>query len=416
MSAADGTTARGIGASVLRREDARHLDGRGEFVPDIRLPGIRDAAFLRSPHAHARIKSIRVPPGIKGRVFTAADLPRIQPIRVVTQAAGAKSPPWPPLATDKVRYVGEAIAVCVAPTRGDAEDLANNIQVEYEVLAAPVDAPQVGRGSRHLVHESWGDNLYLERVIEGGDIEAAARAAEITVTREYRMNRQSGAPMEGRAVLAYRDHRLDEVVVYASTQTPHTVRVALGEILGIEQRRIRVVAPDVGGGFGPKARLYPEEIILAALALELDHPVRWIEDRGEHLLTTAHTRGHHYKVTAYANRQGRILGVDAEIVVDAGAYGLWPQGPYHEAGMVARALPGPYTIPNYRAKHTTVATNKAPLGPYRGVGRPGACFAIERTVDEIAHAAGLDPAEVRIANMIPREEMPYVSVSGNCYD
>ena len=245
MSAADGTTARGIGASVLRREDARHLDGRGEFVPDIRLPGIRDVAFLRSPHAHARIKSIRVPPGMKGRIFTAADLPRIQPIRVVTQAAGAKSPPWPPLATDKVRYVGEAIAVCVAPTRGDAEDLANNIEVEYEVLDAAVDAPQVWRGSRHLVHESWGDNLYLERVIEGGDIEAAARAAEITVTREYRMNRQSGAPMEGRAVLAYRDHRLDEVVVYASTQTPHTVRVALGEILGIEQRRIRVVAPDV---------------------------------------------------------------------------------------------------------------------------------------------------------------------------
>src|SRR5437899_2261953 len=300
MSAADGTTARGIGASVLRREDARHLDGRGEFVPDIRLPDIRDVAFLRSPHAHARIKSIRVPPGMKGRIFTAADLPRIQPIRVVTQAAGAKSPPWPPLATDKVRYVGEAIAVCVAPTRGEAEDLAGQIEVEYDVLDAAVDAPQVWRGSRHLVHESWGDNLYLERVIEGGDIEAAARAAELTVTLEYRMHRQSGAPMEGRAVLAYRDHRLDEVVVYASTQTPHTVRVALGEILGIEQRRIRVVAPDVGGGFGPKARLYPEEVILAALALELDHPVRWIEDRSEKLLTCAHTRDHHYKVTASA--------------------------------------------------------------------------------------------------------------------
>jgi len=145
------------------------------------------------------------------------------------------------------------------------------------------------------------------------------------VTREFRMQRQSGAPLECRGVLAYRDYRLDEVVVYASTQTPHTVRVALAEILDIEERRIRVVSPDVGGGFGPKARLYPEEIILAALALELDHPVRWIEDRSEHLLTTAHTRDHHYKVTAYANRQGRILGVDAEIVVDAGAYGLWPQ-------------------------------------------------------------------------------------------
>jgi carbon-monoxide dehydrogenase large subunit len=410
------TTRSGIGASVLRREDARHLDGRGEFVPDIRLPGIRDVAFLRSPHAHARIKSIKVPTGLKGRVFTAADLPCLQPIRVVTQAAGAKSPPWPPLATDKVRYVGEAIAVCVAPTRGEAEDLASQIEVEYEVLDAAIDAPAVWRGSRHLIHESWGDNLYLERTIEGGDIEGAARTAEITVTREYRMNRQSGAPMEGRAVLAYRDHRLDEVVVYASTQTPHTVRVALGEILGIEQRRIRVVAPDVGGGFGPKARLYPEEIILAALALELDHPVRWVEDRTEHLLTCAHTRDHHYKVTAYADRRGKVLGVDAEIIVDAGAYGLWPQGPYQEANMAGRTLPGPYTIPNYRARTYTVATNKTPLGPYRGVGRPGACFAIERTIDEVARAVGRDPAEVRIENMIRSEEMPFASVGGMRYD
>ena len=155
----------------------------------------------------------------------------------------------------------------------------------------------------------------------------------------------------------------------------------------------------MSAAFGPKARLYPEEIILAALALELDHPVRWIEDRGEHLLTTAHTRDHHYKVTAYADRQGRILGVDAEIIVDAGAYGLWPQGPSHEAGMVARALRG-VTIPNYRAKHYTVATNKTPLGPYRGVGRPGACFVIERLIDEIARVTGHEPNEVRLLNLV----------------
>src|SRR5438309_6679984 len=158
---------------------------------------------------------------MRGHVFTAADLPRVKPIRVVSHSTGAKSPPWPPLATDKVRYVGEAIAACIAPTRGEAEDLANSIAVEFEVLEAAVDAPQVWRGSRHLVHESWGDNLYLERDIVGGDIDAAARAAEVTVTREYRMNRQSGAPLEGRAVLVYRDYRLDEIVIYASAQTPH---------------------------------------------------------------------------------------------------------------------------------------------------------------------------------------------------
>ncbi|HTT80868.1 MAG TPA: xanthine dehydrogenase family protein, partial [Stellaceae bacterium] len=377
----------GIGASVLRKEDDRHLRGRGEFVADIRLPGTQHVVFLRSPHAHARIRAISVPAAARGSVFTAADLPGMRPIRIVTQAPGAKSPSWSPLATDKARYVGEAIAACVAPSSAAAADLASGIEIDYEVLDAVVDAPSQMRGGA-LVHEAWGDNLFSDSTLDAGDIAAAARAAAIVVRRDYRMHRQSGAPMEGRGVLAYRDHRLDEVVVYASTQTPHTLRVAIGECLGRELHRIRVVAPDVGGGFGPKARLYPEEIILAALALELDHPVRWIEDRNEHLLTAAHTRDQHHKITAYADRRGRILGIEAEIVVDAGAYGLWPQGPYQEANMAARCLPGPYRIANYRARYATVATNKAPLGPYRGVGRPGACFAIERTIDEVARAAG----------------------------
>jgi aerobic carbon-monoxide dehydrogenase large subunit len=403
---------RGVGASLLRKEDDRHLHGRGQFVADVKLPGTMDVAFVRSPHAHARIRSISVPPEARGRVFTAADLPRIKPIRIAVHPTGAKAPAWPPLATDKVRYVGEAIAACIGPSRGEAEDLAAAVSVEFEVLEAVVDAPRDMHGSRHPVHDHWGDNLYVERVVEGGDIDAAARAAEIVLTRQFRMQRQSGAPLEGRGALAYRDHRLDEVVVYASTQTPHTVRVALGEVLDIDLHRIRVVAPDVGGGFGPKARLYPEEIVLAALALQLDRPLRWVEDRGEHLLTAAHTRDHHYKVTAYADRQGRILGVDAEIIVDAGAYGLWPQGPYQEAAMAARNLPGPYTIPNYRARHFTVATNKAPLGPYRGVGRPGACFAIERMIDEVARAVGREPNEVRALNLVRPEQMPFTTVGG----
>ena len=266
----------GVGASLLRREDERHLHGRSEFVSDIKLPGTMEGAFLRSPHAHARIKAIAVPPEAAGRVFTAADLPALKPVRVATQAAGTKSSAWPPLAIDKVRYVGEAIAACLAPIRGEAEDLAVSVLVEYEVLDAVVDPVGDMHGSPALVHEHWGDNLYLERTTEGGDIEAAARAAEVTVTRRYRMNRQSSAPLEGRAVLAYRDHRLDEVVIYAATQTPHMVRVAIAENLGIDERSVRVVAPDVGGGFASKARLYPEEIILADLALKLNHPVRWV--------------------------------------------------------------------------------------------------------------------------------------------
>ena len=416
MAAAAPKRELGVGASLLRKEDARHLRGRGQFVSDFRLPGTAEVVFLRSPHAHARIRSISVPPEARGHVFTAADLPRMQPIRIVSHATGAKSPAWPPLATDKVRYVGDAIAACVAPTRAEAEDLAAAIAVDFEALDAVVDAPAALLPGSALVHEHWGDNLYIERTVEGGDIAAAARDAAIVVTREYRMNRQSGSSLEGRAVLAYRDHRLDQVVIYASTQTPHTVRVAIAETLGIEERQLRVVAPDIGGGFGPKARLYPEEIILAALALELDHPVRWVEDRTEHLLTTAHSRDHHYKLTAYADRRGRILGIDTDIVVDAGAYGLWPQGPYQEANMAARTLPGPYMIANYRARTFTVATNKAPLGPYRGVGRPGATFAVERTIDEVARALGRDPVEVRVENMIPPGQMPFASVTGMRYD
>ncbi|HEU0216133.1 MAG TPA: xanthine dehydrogenase family protein molybdopterin-binding subunit [Stellaceae bacterium] len=408
-------SSKGIGASLPRKEDWRHLRGRGEFVSDIRMPGIREVVFVRSPHANARIRGISVPPEAKGRVFIAADLPRIKPIRVVNQAPGVRSPEWPPLATIKARYVGEAIAACVGATRAEAEDLAAMVAIDYEPLPAVVDATHQMRGGA-LVHEPWGDNIFLERSIDEGDIEAAAKAADVIVTREFRMNRQSGSPMEGRAVLAYRDHRLDEVVVKASTQTPHTVRVALAQILGLDERQVRVVAPDVGGGFGPKARLYPEETILAALTLELDHPVRWVEDRTEHLTTAAHTRDQRHKVTAYADRNGRILGIDAEIIVDAGAYGLWPQGPYQEANMAARVLPGPYKIPAYRARHFTVATNKAPVGPYRGVGRPAACFSIERTIDEVARAVGRDPVEVRIENMIPRDEMPFTSITGLRYD
>jgi carbon-monoxide dehydrogenase large subunit len=405
----------GIGVSLPRKEDMRHLRGRGQFVSDIRIPDTKEVVFVRSPHANARIRGITIAPEARGHVFTAADLPRMKPIRIVTQAVGARSPDWAPLATEKARYVGEAIAACVAPTRAEAEDLAAMVTVDFEPLDAVVDAPRQMRGGA-LVHEHWGDNIFMDRSIAGGDIEAAARAADIVVTREYRMNRQSGSPMEGRAVLAYRDWRLDEVVVQASTQTPHTMRVALAEILGLDERQIRVVAPDVGGGFGPKARLYPEEIILAALTLELEHPVRWIEDRTEHLLTAAHTRDQHHKVTAYADKQGRILGVDAEVVVDAGAYGLWPQGPYMEANMAARVLPGPYKIANYRARFVTVATNKAPVGPYRGVGRPAACFSIERTIDEVARAVGRDPLDVRIENMIPAAEMPFTSITGMRYD
>jgi len=392
MTRAVANTTSGVGASLLRKEDARHLRGRGQFVSDVQLPHTQDVAFVRSPHAHARIRGIAVAPNAGGRIFTARDLPRLAEMRAVPQVAGFKVSGYPPLATQKVRYVGEAIAACIAPTRAEAEDLANTVRVDFEVLPAVIDAAAAVTVAPSLVHENWANNLFIERVFQDGDIDEVARAADVVVRRNYRMHRHVAVPLEGRAVLAYRDHRLDELVVYTSTQVPHIIRLGLSEVLGLEERRIRVIAPDVGGGFGSKARLSPEEAVLAALALEVDHPVRWVEDRGEHFLASTHTRDHRYRVAAYADKRGRVLGIDVELIVDGGAYAMWPNGPFLETGMAARNLPGPYDIRHYRVKTYTVATNKSPIGPYRGVGRPGACFAIQRTIDEVARAVGRDPA------------------------
>jgi carbon-monoxide dehydrogenase large subunit len=406
----------GVGASLRRKEDARHLYGRGQFVADVKLANTQDVAFVRSPHAHARIKGVTLPADADGRIFTARDLPRLKEMRAVPQVAGFRVSGYPPLATQKVRYVGEPIAACIAATRAEAEDLAGSVQVDFEVLPAVIDAAAALTKSPGLVHESWGNNLFIERVFQGGDIETAAGAADVVVRREYRMHRQVAVPLEGRAVLAHRDHRLDQLVVYTSTQVPHIIRLGLAEVLGLEERCIRVIAPDVGGGFGSKARLSPEEAAVAALALAVDHPVRWVEDRGEHFLASTHTRDHAYRVTAYADRRGRVLGIDVELIVDSGAYAMWPNGPFLETGMAARNLPGPYDIRNYRVKTYTVATNKAPIGPYRGVGRPGACFAIERTIDEVARAVGRDPVDVRMENMVTAAQMPYTTIANLKFD
>jgi carbon-monoxide dehydrogenase large subunit len=411
----DGKTGMGVGASLLRKEDARHLHGRGQFVADLRLPGTQDVAFVRSPHAHARIRSIAVPPEAAGLVFTAANL-SMKPMRAVPQLTGFRVSDYPPLAIGKVRFVGEIVAACIAPTRAEAEDLAATVEVEYEPLPPVMDAAAAVLASPSLLHETWPDNVFIERVMQGGDVDAVARTAAIVVKRDYRMNRQSGVPLEGRAALAYMDHRLDELVIYDSTQVPHTLRLGFAEMLGIDERRIRVVAPDVGGGFGTKARMSAEELTVAALGLVLDHPVRWVEDRSEHLLTAIHTRDHLYRMTGYADRNGRILALDCDLIVDAGAYALWPNGPFLETGMAGRNLPGPYDIRNWRVRTYTVATNKPAIGPYRGVGRPGACFATERTIDEVARAIGRDPLEVRLENMVRPEQMPYTTIANMVFD
>ncbi len=406
----------GVGARLLRKEDDRHLHGKGQFVADLKFPGTQEVAFLRSPHAHARIKAVHIPEELQGLAYTAADFPHLADMRAIPQVNGFKVAGYPAFAKDKVRFVGEIIAACLAPSRAEAEDLVSQIEVEYEVLPPIVKPRDFLHKPPSLLHESWPNNIFIDRVFEGGDVDDIKKKADVVVERSYKMNRQVAVPMEGRAVLSYRDQRLDELVVYDSTQVPHIIRLGLCEVLGIEERVIRVIAPDVGGGFGSKARLLPEEVIVPALANLLHHPVRWVEDRAEHFLSSTHARDHDYKVTAYADKNGKILALDAELIVDAGAYALWPNGPFLETGMAARNIPGPYDVRHWRVRTYTAATNKAPIGPYRGVGRPGACFAIERTIDEVARAVGRDPFEVRLENLVKPGQMPYLTIANLQFD
>ena len=406
----------GVGASLNRKEDARHLAGRGQFVADLEIPGTFDAAFVRSPHAHARIGGIVKPPGAEERVFTAADLPEMAPVRVVPEIPGFRGSDYPPLAVGKVRFVGEPVAICIAASRAEAEDLADATAVAYEELPAVVDAVAALAPGAAILHEGWPDNRFVTTTIEAGDIAAARAAGDLVIEREYRMNRQTGVPLEGRAIHVQWEARRRVLQVHCSTQFPHQYRAGLGRLLAIPEHEIHVVAPDVGGGFGMKNTIYAEELAVVALARRLGRPLRWIDDRRENLLTSMHCREHIHRVKAHADANGRILGIEVEIFVDAGAYAHWPNSPYMETGMAAKNIPGPYAIGNYRAVTHTVATSKAPQGPYRGVARPAACFTIERTIDEVARALGREPHEVRIDNMVGPAAMPYRTATGLLLD
>jgi carbon-monoxide dehydrogenase large subunit len=265
-----------------------------------------------------------------------------------------------------------------------------------------------------LVHEHWGDNIFLETAFEV-DI-APALDAPIKATREISTARQCMAPLEGRAVVATFDRRLDQLTLYTGSQMPHIVRNGLSDCLGLEQGRIRVVSPDVGGGFGHKAILLPEEVCLGWLAMRCGHPVRWIEDRSEHLTASANCREHHYKITAYANRDGTLRGIDCEATVDSGAYSSYPFSACLEAAQVASILPGPYQMPAYRCRAFSVATNKCPILPYRGVARTGVCFAVEIMIDAVAAEAGLEPGEVRLRNLVRPDQMPFDNITKKHFD
>lgn len=400
-----------IGARLLRKEDARHLHGHGMFIADVLVPGIQDVAFVRSQMAHARIRRVSKPSDRSARVFTLADIGPVNVLEAGPELAAHRHSPYPPLADDRVRYVGQTIAACVMPTRAHAEDLADRVQVELDQLPAVVDVVAAMRPDSPRVFEDWPSNAYISTTVVEGNPDTLA-SAPIRLRRRLRLNRQATVSLEGRGVLAYWDHRLDELVVYLSSQGGQVKRLALSKMLGLPEHKVRVIAPDVGGGFGGKNRIMPEDVAVAAIAIKVGHPVRWIEDRREHLLASPHARDHTYDLTICADHDGTLLGVEGDIYIDAGAYALWPTGAFQEASMASRNLTGPYRIRHLKLNAHTVATNKAPMGPYRGVARPGATFAIERLVDEVAHELGREPFDVRRQNIVTAAELPYRTAAG----
>ena len=407
-------TWQGVGARILRKEDDRLMRGRGEFVADLRFAGMRDVAFVRSPLAHGRIRGIAVPEAFKDAVFTAADLEGVKPIRAASGLRGFKVSDQPSLATDKVRYVGELVAMCVAPSRARAEDIVATVALDLEELPAVYDMLAAREFGSALLHEHWGDNVFLETFVDV-NIEKVLEAP-IKVTREIRTARQCMAPMEGRGAVAIWDSRLEQLTLYSSCQMPHIVRTGLAGCLGLDEGRVRVVAPDVGGGFGYKGILLAEEVCLGWLAMHCGRPVRWIEDRREHLTAGANCREHYYRITGYADRDGRLLGIDCEATVDSGAYSAYPFSACLEAAQVASILPGPYDFPGYRCRTYSVATNKCPILPYRGVARTGVCFALELVLDAIAREAGVEPHEVRAKILVQPERMPFTNITKKWFD
>ena len=400
-----------IGASLLRKEDARHLYGHGMFIADLQVPGVQDVAFVRSQMAHAKVRSVIKPAQSGTRVFTLADIAPVNILEAGPELSAHRHSPYPPLADARVRYVGQTIAACVMPTRAQAEDLADEVRVELEELPAVVDVVAAMRADSPRVFDEWPSNAYISTSVVEGNPEALA-AAPIRLHCRLRLNRQATVPLEGRGVLAYWDHRLDELVVYLSTQGGQVKRLALSRMLNIPEHKVRVIAPDVGGGFGGKNRIMPEDVAIVALALKVGRPVRWIEDRREHLLASPHARDHTYDLTICAERDGTLIGIEGDIYIDAGAYALWPTGAFQEASMASRNLTGPYRMRHLKLNAHTVATNKAPMGPYRGVARPGATFALERLVDEVARELGREPFDLRRQNIVTSAELPYKTAAG----
>lgn len=401
-----------VGQRIKRLEDPDLLTGHGKFADDIKLPNMLHAAFVRSPFAHAKVNAIDVSPsldvsGVKA-AFSAEDLPEnCQGKRILLQVphqAINRPITQMPLADREVCFVGEAVAVVVAETRHAAEDGAGKVFVDYEPVPVASDFEAATQADAAPVHHGAQDNIAARLSLSYGETDDAFRAAPHVLKRRYFVHRGTGHPLECRGVVAAYDPLDQSYTVWTSTQTPHNTQRGIIDMFGISEDRVRVITPDVGGGFGPKNQVYPEELVIPALSELLGVPVKWIEDRREHFLTTTQERDQIYDLAIAFENDGKLLGLKGHLLHDAGAYLPWGIiMPYISASTV----PGPYALPAYKLDITVVFTNKVPTTPMRGAGRPQAVFVMERLMDLIASELNLDAAEVRARNLIPADRMPY---------
>ncbi len=402
-----------------RRNDARLLRGGGCYVADIHLAGMQHAVFVRSHLAHAAVEGVEIPPGIKG--FTGSTLDGRLALMAPNEADGGvfeerliralgdeqifvRHENRPLLATDRVRHVGDPLAVVVAADPYSATDAAERVHADLAPLPAVTDPETALASGAPLLYDHWPDNRSLRIATGFGDVEAAFAGAAHIGKRRLHSARLSCHPLEPRGVVAHHDARTDLLTVWSSTQIPHPLRSALAKSLGLPANRVRVVAPDVGGGFGSKALPYAEEFVVAFLAMELGVPVKWLEQRREHGTSAIQSRDQIHEIELALASDGRILAVRDRILVDAGSAN--PLGVVQPYNTLAH-LCGCYRVPALAVEATAVVTNKAPLSPYRGAGRPEAVFAMDRIIDITAREAGLDPLEVRRRNLVPSDEMPY---------
>jgi len=418
-----------VGARVKRTEDPRLLTGVGAYTDDRQVASALHVAFRRSDQSHARIRSIdcsdaRNAPGVVA-IFTAEDLADlVTPVLATSRMPNYYATPILPLARGKVRYVGEPVVGIVAQSRYYAEDALELITIDYEPLPLVTDPEEAVRSEAALLHEEAGTNVLVSREFKRGDIDDALASAPVRVQGRFRMRRKTAMAIEPRAYLAEcetsretsHETSHETLTLHSATQVPGIVRDALALALGIPGDRIRVLAPDVGGGFGGKGSLYPEEIFVCATARRLMRPIKWTSDRLEDLAATSQGFDEIVDAELAVDDEGHVVGLRADVIGDVGAYSIYPWTAALEPVQVVSFLPGPYRVPHYRGRVRAVATSKAPTGPYRGVGRPISTFVMERLMDMAAVKIGIDAKEIRLRNLVPTAELPYKVASGIVWD